>query len=358
MIAVPKLGRRIVRLWMGVSLLALAGGCGGAPAAAPAAAKSVPAPAAAQAAPLQRASLLLDWTVQGYHAPFYEALAKGYYKAQGIDLTIQAGKGSPVTGEVVANGQDTFGIVDAAVLMGLVSKGIQEKMVFGILQKSPNAVIVRRGTGIRTPKDLIGKPVGFTPGEAPYIILPAFLKANGIQPSQLHMVAAAFAPKYKGLVSGRLDAMTGYTYTAAPLLEGMGLKSGIRTFAYSDYGVNVPSLGIVVSDRTAAQDGSLIRRFLTATAEGYRAAEADPAGAIALLLKANPGQGLNATAQQQVLQGSLQLLATKNTQGHPLGWMSPLDWQSAQSLLVKYQGLKPAADVSQYFTDQFVSAGS
>ncbi|MBZ5723277.1 MAG: ABC transporter substrate-binding protein [Acidobacteriia bacterium] len=71
-------------------------------------------------------SLRMDWLPISYHAPFYLARAKGYYKANGIDLKIENGKGSGATIQLVANGVDTFGLADAAVVAKSVSQDIPE----------------------------------------------------------------------------------------------------------------------------------------------------------------------------------------------------------------------------------------
>src|SRR5437868_345833 len=66
------------------------------------------APAAAQA--LEKATVRLDFLAAGYHAPFFMALEKGFYRQHGIDLQIADGKGSTATIQVVAGGSDTFGV--------------------------------------------------------------------------------------------------------------------------------------------------------------------------------------------------------------------------------------------------------
>ena len=65
-------------------------------------------PAAAQT--LAKASLRLKWLPQAQFAGFYVALAKGYYKAEGIDLTINPGGPNLLTENLVATGADTFGL--------------------------------------------------------------------------------------------------------------------------------------------------------------------------------------------------------------------------------------------------------
>ena len=61
-----------------------------------------------------KVSLRLNWYLGGLHVPFYYGKDKGYYAAEGIDLTINEGRGSANTVQVVAAGSDTFGLADSS----------------------------------------------------------------------------------------------------------------------------------------------------------------------------------------------------------------------------------------------------
>lgn len=347
--------RRAAPLALLVTLICLASACGSAPArpkAGSKAASSSPAASKAGSKPLEKASLRLDWVVSGYHAPFYLALEKGYYKAEGIDLTIGAGNGAAAVTQDVGNGRDTFGLVDAGVMMKEVSKGVRVRMVMGDIQKNPMSIIAAARAGIKAPKDLVGKRVAFSPGEGAYLLLPAYLKRNGLLMSQLHMESLAPAAHDQALLSGKVDADVGFGYIEVPALRAKGLK--VNSLSYAASGINVPSLGIIATDQTLSQRSGLVKRFLAATIKGFKAAEADPAAAIAALAKENPNVKVDKSIDQKVLERSFRLLNTTNTQGHPFGWMSAKDWTAAQALLVKYEGIKPKPNVDAYFTNQFL----
>ena len=67
-----------------------------------------------QAAELTPASLRLKWLPQAQFVGYYVAKAKGWYADEGIDLTINEGRGSANTVQVVAAGSDTFGLADSS----------------------------------------------------------------------------------------------------------------------------------------------------------------------------------------------------------------------------------------------------
>lgn len=80
-----------------------------------------------------KVSLRLNWYLGGLHVPFYYGKDKGYYSAEGIDLTINEGRGSANTVQVVAAGSDTFGLADSSSVILTASKGADVKSVMSLL---------------------------------------------------------------------------------------------------------------------------------------------------------------------------------------------------------------------------------
>src|SRR3954465_16034211 len=70
-------------------------------------------------------SLRLNWYFGGLHVPFYYGKERGFYKEEGIDLTINEGRGSANTVQVVAAGSDTFGLADSSTPISRSRKGAQ-----------------------------------------------------------------------------------------------------------------------------------------------------------------------------------------------------------------------------------------
>src|SRR6476659_11108556 len=110
-------------------------------------------------------SLRLNWYFGGLHVPFYYGKEKGFYKDEGIDLTINEGRGSANTVQVVAAGSDTFGLDDSSSVILTASKGADVKSVMSLLNTTGYSVVSLADAGIRTPKDLEGKKVAVTAGD-------------------------------------------------------------------------------------------------------------------------------------------------------------------------------------------------
>src|SRR5215470_15507506 len=102
-------------------------------------------------------SLRLDWTLSGYHLPFYWAKQKGYYAAENLDVDIKEGAGSGKTVALMAGQQDDIGLADYMLMAAGVAKGMKLKGIFGEVQDGAWAVISRAEAPIKKPADLIGK---------------------------------------------------------------------------------------------------------------------------------------------------------------------------------------------------------
>ena len=100
--------------------------------------------------------LQLNWFHLADHSPIYLALKKGYYKEEGIDLTVLRGSGSGDSAKKVDLGQSEVGISDAPTVLTAISKGANLTMVAVVYDKAGNNVFFRKSANIRTPKDIVG----------------------------------------------------------------------------------------------------------------------------------------------------------------------------------------------------------
>src|SRR5436853_5800581 len=105
-------------------------------------------------------SFRLNWYLGGLHVPFYYGKEKGYYAAEGIDLTINEGRGSANTVQVVAAGSDTFGLADSSSVISTAARGADVKSVMSLLNTTGFSVVSLADAPIKTPKDLEGKKLG------------------------------------------------------------------------------------------------------------------------------------------------------------------------------------------------------
>jgi len=130
----------------------------------------------------------LNWMAGGPNAGFAAAVAEGFYKQAGLDVTLVQGNGSGNTAQLVANGRAQLAYADAVAVMQLIAKGAPMKVVSTIYQSNPNAVMALKKANIKSVKDLVGKKVGVPSGSSQTTMLPLLWKANGITESQINTI--------------------------------------------------------------------------------------------------------------------------------------------------------------------------
>ena len=321
-----------------------------------AAASALPAAAQAGKAPEKtpdKAVLMLNWYVYGEHAPFILGLKKGYYAEEGIDLDIQEGRGSAVTIQAVGAGTATFGLADIGVMIKAVAKGAPVKTIGVLLQRTPGAVVAPEGK-INGAKDLPGKTIMFTPGDAVTPIWPLYLKKLGIPEGAVKMVAADAQAKLNAVVNNQADGLIGFTTEQGARLPDI-MNKPVTMLRYTDAGVNLVSLGIVANNDTLAKRADMVKRFMRATTRAVEEAEKNPKAAIDILMEAYPKIGLP-DAQLRSLQYSQALYRASDDKSTRPFRMNPALMDESLEILTQYGGLDPSArgKAQDYFTLEFL----
>lgn len=226
----------------------------------------------------------LDWRFEGPSALFLTPAAKGYFKAAGLDVTIDAGNGSGAAVNRVASGAYDMGFADLAALMEFhannpdaPNKPVAVMMVYN---DTPASVMALKKSGIKTPADLSGKKLGAPVFDAGRRAFPIFAKANAITGVQW----TAMDPPLREtmLVRGDVDAITGFTFTSLLNLEARGVKpDDVVVLPYPSFGVKLYGNAIIASPKLIKDHPEAIKAFLTAFAKGAKDVVSNPAAAIA-----------------------------------------------------------------------------
>src|ERR1700756_4394044 len=112
----------------------------------------------------------LDWFPGSYHAPFFIALYKGYYKDEGLDVTIDGGKGSGQVVRQLASGVYDLGFPDINVLMEFNAQNPNlafPEVMMGYDQ-NPSGLFFLKSSGIKSIKDIEGKTLGLVANDSTY----------------------------------------------------------------------------------------------------------------------------------------------------------------------------------------------
>jgi NitT/TauT family transport system substrate-binding protein len=301
---------------------------------------------------LKPVSLLADWVYGGPNAGLVVAKEKGFFADAGLDVTINQGKGSGSTAQIVASKAVQFGFADGFVVGNSVSKGMKLKMVAGVYRRNPCAALVLEESDIRSPKDLEGKTVGIATGSAQFQQWPAFMKGAGLDASKVRVINVDGAGAGPALISGQVAAIAGFAQGYIPSIEIRGKKK-VRAFWYADEGVTAMSNGIIVHQDLLAEP-DLIRGMVRATVKGFIYGRANAEEMTQIVKKYQETTDPAITLREAQLSWSTWV--TPTTANKPLGWMAPEDWTATVAVLKAYGGVTTPLEAAELYTNEFVPA--
>jgi NitT/TauT family transport system substrate-binding protein len=225
----------------------------------------------------------LDWRFEGPSALFLTPVAKGYFKSNKLDVTVDAGNGSGGAMTRVASGTYDMGFADLASLMEFHANNTDAPnkpvAVMMVYNNTPASVMALKKSGISKPSDLNGKKLGAPVFDAGRRAFPIFAKANKLSGFQW----TAMDPPLREtmLVRGDIDAITGFTFTSLLNLEARGVKAeDVVVLPYADFGVKHYGNAVIVSPRLLKENPAAVKAFLQAFTRGVKDVVADPAAAI------------------------------------------------------------------------------
>lgn len=300
----------------------------------------------------EKASLRLNWLYYGFHSFFPLGVEKGFYKDEGITLEIGEGQGSGRAVQIVGAKSDTFGLSDGASVIGGASKGAPIVAVMGIMNKSPFAIIARADANIKSVKDLEGKTIAATTGEAGLAIFPAITQANKLNGDSIKFVRVDGAGKLVAMLEKRVDAMLGGLENQSLILAQRGLA--VTNIAYADVGANTLGLVIHVHKDTLEKNPKLVQGFIHATQKAIAYTEKNPDEAIAALAKIKPD--LDKVLAMQQLKAGLTLVRATGGTSQPIGWMNPADWDGTLRMAREFQELSTDMKPVDFYTNKLAVA--
>jgi len=296
-----------------------------------------------------KVSLRLNWYLGGLHVPFYYGKEKGYYAAEGIDLTINEGRGSANTVQVVAAGSDTFGLADSSSVILTASKGADVKSVMSLLNTTGYSVVSLAEANIKTPKDLEGKKVAVTPGDPLGQLLQALCKANNVDCAKINMIQVDPAAKVVTVLEKKADALLGGADDQYFLIKYKGATPA--AMRYADFGGNIVGMTIMTTGDTIKNNPDLVKRFVRATAKSWEETKKNPGAAVDAALKAKPDLNRQSTLDQLMV--DIDLLDSKNSKGR-IGWGAQADWDQTLAILRNYRDLQTDKGWTSFHTNEFV----
>ena len=252
---------------------------------------------------LTKVTLQLQWVPQAQFAGYYAALDQGFYKKEGLDVTIKPAGTDTVPIQSVAKGQADYAISWVPKVLGSIEQGVNVTDVAQIFERSGTTQISMKDKGITAPAQLAGKKVGSWGYGNQWELFAGMQKAGVNTTNGIKLVQQAF--DMKGFLAGDIDAAQAMTYNEyAQVLETKNPKTG-KLYQPSDLNViNWNDAGTAMlqdaiwADATKLQDKGFqdeTVKFVKASIEGWVYARDHPQEAAGIVTKA--GSTLGASHQ-------------------------------------------------------------
>jgi len=303
------------------------------------------------AAAEQKVTMHLDFLVNGYHAPFYLANEKGWYKEAGLSVTIRPGRGTADSIKNVATGQAQFGFPDFGAVSKAIADGIPITAVAAFSQTVPAGIISFADKPINKPKDLEGKSIAVAPFGATAIMMPAFAKINGVDMSKVKVQTYNFGAMVPSFLTGKVDATVGYVFGEFHAAQKKSPKRKVLFLAMADWGIGAYSNGIVVNNAFMKSNPKAVAAFVKASLRSLKYTLTHLDEAIAATAKHTETPA--ATLKEQL---QLALRNFDTPQARKLGWGTMTDdkWKATQDIQVEFNKQKKRVPLSAIYTNKFV----
>lgn len=296
-------------------------------------------------------TMTMNWRADSAHLGFALAKKSGLYAAEGLDVTLQEGRGSSVAAQLVATGQSELGYADAGAALNVASKGAPIKIISTVWKAGQFGIEFLESSGIKTPADLKGKKLAVAPGTAMVPLVPVFLKANGLKESDVEIVSAAQNANLGLLTSGGVDAVAETPENIIVPLAAQGIKAG-KMYFY-DHGVPLVSLSLIAREDKLAANPDLYKRFIRATAKGWLAAMKDPAAAVDALKEIFPEAQ---KSKEALMQGAVYSFASvcPGGKGDVIGATDAKTWESIYGVMTTAMGFPKDQPITHYYTNDYL----
>jgi NitT/TauT family transport system substrate-binding protein len=279
-----------------------------------------------------KVTIQLKWVTQSQFAGYYVAQAKGYYKAAGLDVTINPG-GPDIAPEQVIAGGGADVIVDwMPAALAAREKGVPLVNIAQPFKKSGMELTCRAETGIKAPADLKGKTLGvwFFGNEYPFLSWMSKLRfktdgsAGGVK-----VVKQGF--NVDPLIQKQADCISTMTYNEYWQVIDAGYKpSQLVVFKYEDEGVATLEDGLYVLE-PKLKDSAFVTKlasFLKASMKGWDYARKNPDEAAMIVLAADTTGAQTEKHQKRMMGEIAKLLGTGE------GKLDPKDYERTVATLM------------------------
>lgn len=298
---------------------------------------------------LTKVTVLLDWVPNTNHTGLYVAQALGYYRDEQLDVRIL----QPATGggaDLVAAGKGDFAVgYQEQVTYALTAEHpLPIKAIAALIQHNTSGFASPAAKGIKSPKDFEGKIYGGWGSPMEEAMLRGLMKKYGVDFQKLRMVNIGEADFF---ASVQKDVDFSWIYFGWD-----GVAAQVKNFPIHfielrevDPRLDYYTPLLVAGNSLLQKKPALVRKFLRATAKGYRYAVAEPEKAAAILVKAAP------EIDRKLAAASQKYLAKQYIADAPRwGEMKTAIWEGYAGWMLENGLIKRKLLVNEAFSNEFL----
>lgn len=299
-------------------------------------------------ASIEDVSFRLKWVIYSSFAHHFVAIDKGYFKKEGLNVTIQPGGAGLDPIKLVASGADDIGLAGYAQILLAREKGIPVVAIGEEYVKSGVVMMSLKDSGISKPQDLVGKTVGIVPGSDPTIVYQALMAKLGLDRTKISEVPIGF--DLTPLFEKKIDATTVAYISNQPIVaDDKGFP--VNLINPEEYGVSVGGNVFFTSEKALAERRPVLKRFLRAAMRGIiESQQMSDDEVVKIVLGHN--DKLKVASELKIWKVTKETLLSHDPK--TVGLMPPTTWQRTAEIFVQEGLLKTQPNLKQCYSNEIV----
>jgi putative hydroxymethylpyrimidine transport system substrate-binding protein len=297
-------------------------------------------------------SFMSDWLPWADEGPMVAANVSGFYKQEGLNVTLLSPANAADPIKLVARQKVDFSLTFVPEIMMSRETGIPVVSVATTLRVLSSGLASTAEENITKPSDLKGKTIGVSPKLDAQAYLATLLAAGGLTTKDVNVVDPGYAI-VPLVLSGRLAAAHALTIAEGVVINQELQKQNRKPahwLMYTDYGVPHYYYQVIAANETwAKQHSNTVCHFLHATQKGLDAWLADPQPALNEMIKQNDAF----TPEQHRAIFEVTKDQWKTKEGVALR-QDVAVWKEAQDWAIKEKFLTVPSDPQDYFTNDYL----